>query len=430
MLVRCLEEPLALQGDDDHQATACMGAVIPPDVTHATDKGTLAAVLVYVDPDTVSGRRLRRVVETTSRAEGWRDSGDALRDLDIPQLPATWEAARALHDTALRQLAGEQTRCVPLHPALMRARAWLGAHLDDDVSLDSVAREVGMSGDRLSHLFGEQLGLGLRPFILYLRLQRAAHELARGESITSASAAAGFADGAHMTRTFRRMFGLVPSDVRHALARSFKPGATRRSHPWGMPITTSRRRTLALLVSFRRLPQPPVRHTSSDAPPMAGGSTAAPRSPCRMTSCSLPSALRDAAARFWRTRGRRHRRRDDRPSGRWQGGPGRHLPGELLRGIEDEHFEVRFACGRALLSMRAANPAILVPLEAVLAIVRREVQREQTVLAADLAAELHGAEDEIRPKDDRDRALRSPRTPQRSRGARRDRLRGHPLDAY
>ena len=212
-LVRCLEEPLALQGDDDQEAIACTAAVIPPDVAHATDKGTRAAVLVYVDPDTVSGRRLRRVVETTTRAKGWRDSGDALRDLAVHELPATWEAARALHDAALRRLACEETRSVPLHPALMRARAWLGAHLDDDVSLDSVAHEVGVSRDRLSHLFGEQLGLGLRPFILSLRLQRAAHELARGESITRASAAAGFADGAHMTRTFRRMFGLVPSDL-------------------------------------------------------------------------------------------------------------------------------------------------------------------------------------------------------------------------
>lgn len=212
-LVLSLAEPLVLKGDDDGEATACMAAVIPPDVAHTTEKGALAAVLVYVDPDTVNGRRLRRVGETTARAERWRTAGEALRSLAVHELPATWEAARAVHDMALRQLAREETRTVPLHPALIRARAWLAEHLDDDVSLDSVAHEVGLSRDRLSHLFGEQLGLGLRPFILWLRLQRAARELARGESITSASAAAGFADGAHMTRTFRRMFGLAPSEL-------------------------------------------------------------------------------------------------------------------------------------------------------------------------------------------------------------------------
>jgi AraC-like DNA-binding protein len=38
-----------------------------------------------------------------------------------------------------------------------------------------------------------------------------AEEVAGGETLTGAAAAAGFSDSAHLSRTFRRAFGLPPS---------------------------------------------------------------------------------------------------------------------------------------------------------------------------------------------------------------------------
>lgn len=51
----------------------------------------------------------------------------------------------------------------------------------------------------------------------------------------------------------------------------------------------------------------------------------------------------------------------------------------LVRGIEDERFEVRYQCGRALLKIRAANPEIAIALERIVAIVTREVGRDEKV---------------------------------------------------
>jgi AAA family ATP:ADP antiporter len=59
----------------------------------------------------------------------------------------------------------------------------------------------------------------------------------------------------------------------------------------------------------------------------------------------------------------------------------------LLRGIEDERFEVRYACGRALLKIRAANPQIAIPLDRIVAIVTREVARDQTMWDTELDSE-------------------------------------------
>jgi len=213
-LIRCRSGALALRGAPDVEALACEVAVIGPDIVHETQGGAPDVELVYVDPDTSSGRRLRRGLTKSTRATEWQECGAPLRAPCFATAPATWADAQRVSEHFVARLVGPEARVLAMHPAVLRARAWLTSHLvDDDISLDRVARNAGLSGDRLSHLFNEQLGLGLRPFILWLRLQRAARELGGGESLASAAAAAGFADGAHMTRTFRRMFGIVPSGL-------------------------------------------------------------------------------------------------------------------------------------------------------------------------------------------------------------------------
>lgn len=50
----------------------------------------------------------------------------------------------------------------------------------------------------------------------------------------------------------------------------------------------------------------------------------------------------------------------------------------LVRGMDDECFDVRYACSRALLKIRAANPEIVIALDRIVAIVTREVGRDRT----------------------------------------------------
>ena len=59
----------------------------------------------------------------------------------------------------------------------------------------------------------------------------------------------------------------------------------------------------------------------------------------------------------------------------------------LLRGMEDARFEVRYACGRALLKVKAAKPDIAVPLERIVAIVTRELARDDRIWDAEVDAD-------------------------------------------
>jgi len=82
-----------------------------------------------------------------------------------------------------------------------------------DLSLRKLASIAGLSQSRFMHAFTESVGTPLRHYILWLRLQLASRELAAGTSITETAHRAGFSDGAHLTRTFRRMMGTTPSEI-------------------------------------------------------------------------------------------------------------------------------------------------------------------------------------------------------------------------
>jgi transcriptional regulator GlxA family with amidase domain len=112
-----------------------------------------------------------------------------------------------------------QARSVPrrhVHPRVRRLLRRLAAEdaSAQEMSLDALAAAVGLSPGRLMHVFTASVGIPLRPYLAWLRLQRAAGAIVAGASVTDAAAAAGFADAAHMSRTFRRMFGVPPSNLR------------------------------------------------------------------------------------------------------------------------------------------------------------------------------------------------------------------------
>ncbi|OMC15844.1 DNA-binding protein [Mycolicibacter heraklionensis] len=101
-----------------------------------------------------------------------------------------------------------------LDPRLVAALAMLA---DSNITMPSLAAEVGLSPQRLRALARRELGMPLTRWRVWSRLRRAVEALQSGTPLTQAAISAGFADQAHFTRQMREMMGLTPSVVRYAL---------------------------------------------------------------------------------------------------------------------------------------------------------------------------------------------------------------------
>ena len=99
-------------------------------------------------------------------------------------------------------------------PRIARVIDHVRTHLDEPITLEALASVAGLSPSRLRHLFVEETGIAAKSFILWERINRALALGFSGTPWTEAAYATNFADSAHLTRTCRRMFGLVPTAAR------------------------------------------------------------------------------------------------------------------------------------------------------------------------------------------------------------------------
>ncbi|WP_239476575.1 helix-turn-helix domain-containing protein [Nocardia arizonensis] len=177
--------------------------IVPADAPHRVDAGAAQGAALYLDPETVAGAAADRRAHT----DGWTGGAHARADLRGGTLAAQVDALVAhLRDDR------EIPRARPHHAAVAEALRMLPALVPDrTVRGADVARRVGLSPTRLSHLFAAQVGIPLRPYILWLRLRVAIARVRAGDDLAAAALAAGFDDGAHFTRTCRRTFGLFPA---------------------------------------------------------------------------------------------------------------------------------------------------------------------------------------------------------------------------
>ena len=109
--------------------------------------------------------------------------------------------------------------CPPLlmHPAVAQALQG-GSLARADVRIGALARELGYSSRHFIALFRRAVGLTPKHYQRVQRLHTLLRQLAGGGSPSLAALAAdgGYADQAHLTREFRALAGITPSEYRPA----------------------------------------------------------------------------------------------------------------------------------------------------------------------------------------------------------------------
>lgn len=93
---------------------------------------------------------------------------------------------------------------------IQRARDYIDSHFASGVSLQDLARYVGLSPYYFLRVFRAEVGMPPYAYLESVRIGRAQRLIEAGKSLTEAAFEAGFSSQSHMTNRFRKIIGATP----------------------------------------------------------------------------------------------------------------------------------------------------------------------------------------------------------------------------
>ncbi len=115
--------------------------------------------------------------------------------------------------TAVSEWKGEDASRPDLDSRIKEAMRIINSNLNQNLSIDDIAKPLNISSKHLIDLFKRNTGSPIRRYRLWQRLIKAAECLGKGESLTNAALSAGFTDYAHYAKTFRQLNGGKASEA-------------------------------------------------------------------------------------------------------------------------------------------------------------------------------------------------------------------------
>jgi AraC-like DNA-binding protein len=98
---------------------------------------------------------------------------------------------------------------------LARAAEFIAENCTRALKLDDVCEAAGLSASHLIRAFKERYGMTPHAYLINRRIQYSRAQLRRGRLIADVALDAGFADQAHLQRTFKRLVAATPGQYRN-----------------------------------------------------------------------------------------------------------------------------------------------------------------------------------------------------------------------
>jgi AraC-like DNA-binding protein len=97
---------------------------------------------------------------------------------------------------------------------LTRAAEFIAENCTQPLRLDDVCKAAGLSASHLIRAFNQRYGMTPHAYLINRRIQYSRAQLRRGRLIADVALDAGFADQAHLQRTFKRLVAATPGQYR------------------------------------------------------------------------------------------------------------------------------------------------------------------------------------------------------------------------
>jgi AraC-like DNA-binding protein len=131
---------------------------------------------------------------------------------DATQLEKTSRLVAAIFQLINRHASARSSTRRDLVPgAVKRAREYIDAHVVENPTLDIIAEAAGMSSYHLLREFKRIVGIAPHAYLVQRRAALAKHLLVRGRPLRQVAIDVGYCDRGHLSREFRRFFGVPPS---------------------------------------------------------------------------------------------------------------------------------------------------------------------------------------------------------------------------